>query len=164
TELNKHKNLIFSPGIYHLDRSIEIKHANSVVFGLGFATLVPDRGGAAITISHAKAVKLAGLLIDAGPQNSPVLLQVGRHRRAAAATATMAMTAVTATMTPPLARSPLAATAPTNPPRCTTSFSASAGPRRARQASAWSSMTTMSSSTTSGPGAPTTATASAGPS
>jgi hypothetical protein len=76
------KNLLLTPGIYHLDRTIEVERADTVVLGLGFATLVPDRGIAAMTVADVRGVKLAGLLIDAGPQRSPVLLQIGDdHRR-----------------------------------------------------------------------------------
>jgi len=83
--LDAGENLIFTPGIYHLDRTIEVKRPDTIVLSMGFATLVPDRGLPAMTIAGVKGVKLAGLLIDAGPQNSPVLLQVGtahdRHVR-----------------------------------------------------------------------------------
>src|ERR1043166_6480972 len=71
------KNLIFSPGIYHLDRAIEVERPDTVVLGLGFATLVPDRGTPAMTVDNGRGVKLAGRLIEAGPQRSPVLLRVG---------------------------------------------------------------------------------------
>ena len=71
------KHLILTPGIYHLDRTIEVERDDTVVLGLGFATLVPDRGIPAMTVDDVSGVKLAGLLIDAGPNNSPVLLQVG---------------------------------------------------------------------------------------
>ena len=50
---------------------------NTVVLGLGFPTLVPDNGIVAMTVADVKGVKLAGLMFDAGPVNSPVLLQVG---------------------------------------------------------------------------------------
>ena len=71
------KHLILTPGIYHLDRTLEVERDNTVVLGLGFATLVPDRGIPVMTVADVSGVKLAGLLIDAGPHNSPVLLQVG---------------------------------------------------------------------------------------
>jgi hypothetical protein len=76
--LDDGKNLIFTPGIYHLDRTIEVERADTVVLGLGFATLVPDRGIPVMKVADVKGVKLAGLLIDAGPLDSPVLLEVGR--------------------------------------------------------------------------------------
>jgi hypothetical protein len=75
--LDRGQNLIFTPGIYHLDKTIKVKRADTVVLGLGFPTLVPDDGVVAMTVADVKGVKLAGLMFDAGPVNSPVLLQVG---------------------------------------------------------------------------------------
>ena len=79
--LDDGKHLIFTPGIYHLDRTIEIERADTVVLGLGFATLVPDRRIPVMTVADVNGVKLAGLLIDAGPLGSPALLEVGRAER-----------------------------------------------------------------------------------
>ena len=75
--LARGQNLIFTPGIYHLDRTIEVKRPDTVVLGLGFPTLVPDDGVVAMSVADVEGVKLAGLLFDAGTVNSPVLLQVG---------------------------------------------------------------------------------------
>ena len=47
------------------------------MLGLGIPTLVPSSGDAAMTVADVTGVKLAGLMFDAGPANSPVLLQVG---------------------------------------------------------------------------------------
>jgi hypothetical protein len=71
------KNLILTPGIYKYSGSINVVNPDTVVLGLGYATLVPQSGTAAITVADVDGVQLAGLLIDAGPVNSPVLLQVG---------------------------------------------------------------------------------------
>ena len=71
------QNLIFVPGVYHLDRTIEVKRPDTVVLGLGFPTLISDTGAVAMSVADVKGVKLAGLLFDAGPVSSPVLLQVG---------------------------------------------------------------------------------------
>ena len=49
----------------------------AVVLGLGFATLRPVKGTAAMTTADADGIILAGLLFDAGPELSPVLLEVG---------------------------------------------------------------------------------------
>ncbi|MEV8565069.1 discoidin domain-containing protein [Streptomyces sp. NPDC051322] len=70
-------NLLFTPGIYHLDQSINVNRADTVVLGLGLATIVPDNGVTAMKVADVDGVKLAGFLIDAGPVNSQVLLQVG---------------------------------------------------------------------------------------
>ncbi len=71
------KNLLLTPGIYHLDRTIAVKRPDTIVLGLGFPTLVPDSGIIAMTVADVKGTKLAGFMIDAGPVNSPVLLRVG---------------------------------------------------------------------------------------
>jgi hypothetical protein len=75
--LDEGKHLLFTPGIYHLSDTIRVSRANTVVLGLGLATLIPDTGKAAISVADVDGVKLAGLLVDAGPVNSPVLIQVG---------------------------------------------------------------------------------------
>jgi hypothetical protein len=70
-------NVILTPGIYHLDRTLVVSHPGTVVLGLGFPTLVPDNGVVAMKVADVPGVKLSGLMFDAGPVNSPVLLQVG---------------------------------------------------------------------------------------
>ncbi|GAB2820176.1 discoidin domain-containing protein [Actinoallomurus bryophytorum] len=70
-------NLLFTPGIYHVSQSINVTRANTVVLGLGYATIIPDGGVTPMTVADVDGVKLAGLLFDAGTTNSPVLLQVG---------------------------------------------------------------------------------------
>ncbi|MFZ0771856.1 MAG: malectin domain-containing carbohydrate-binding protein [Candidatus Sulfotelmatobacter sp.] len=71
------ENLILTPGIYTYSGSINVTNANTVVLGLGYANLNPQTGTAAITVADVGGVQIAGLLIDAGPVNSPVLFQVG---------------------------------------------------------------------------------------
>ncbi len=70
-------NLIFTPGIYHVDQTVNVTKANTVVLGLGFPTIIPDGGVVPMQIADVDGVKLAGLLFDAGQTTSPVLLQVG---------------------------------------------------------------------------------------
>jgi hypothetical protein len=74
------RNLLLTPGIYRLDQSIVINRPDTVVLGLGFPTLVPTSGNAAITTANAKGIVVSGLIVDAGPVNSPVLVQVGSGR------------------------------------------------------------------------------------
>jgi hypothetical protein len=75
--LRRGKNLILTPGVYHLERTIEVTRADTVVLGLGIATLIPQHGRVAMTVGGGHGVLLSGLLFDAGPQNSPALLQIG---------------------------------------------------------------------------------------
>jgi len=71
------KDLILTPGVYDLAAPILVTRPDTVVLGLGFATLVPQHGNAAMIVSSVPGTKLSGLIIDAGPVSSKVLLQVG---------------------------------------------------------------------------------------
>jgi hypothetical protein len=75
--LGSGRNLILTPGIYHLNQSISVTRPDSVVLGLGFPTLIPTNGNVAMTTARAKGILISGIIFDAGPTNSPVLLQVG---------------------------------------------------------------------------------------
>jgi hypothetical protein len=70
-------NLVLTPGVYDLDQAIKVTHPGTVVLGQGFATLVPRRGNAALTVLPDSGVKVSGLIVDAGPVNSPVLVSAG---------------------------------------------------------------------------------------
>ncbi|HWC82165.1 MAG TPA: discoidin domain-containing protein [Pseudonocardiaceae bacterium] len=70
-------NLIITPGVYQIDQTISITRANTVVLGLGVATLVPSNGITTMTVADVDGVSISGLLFDAGTGNSPVLLQIG---------------------------------------------------------------------------------------
>ena len=76
-QLAKGKNLLLTPGIYELTDTIRVRRANTVVLGIGFATLRANNGVTAMTVADVDGVILAGLLFDAGETNSPVLLEVG---------------------------------------------------------------------------------------
>ncbi|MFE7627769.1 coagulation factor 5/8 type domain-containing protein [Streptomyces sp. NPDC057509] len=70
-------HLLFTPGVYHVDQTINIDRADTVVLGLGLATIIPDNGVTAIKVGDVDGVKLAGLLVDAGTTNSDSLIEVG---------------------------------------------------------------------------------------
>jgi hypothetical protein len=72
------KNLILTPGVYPLDQTIEITHPDTVVLGLGFPTLIPQKGRIAMrSVAGSQGVMISGILFDAGPTTSPALLQIG---------------------------------------------------------------------------------------
>ena len=71
------KNLILTPGIYKISEPIKITNENTVVLGLGYATLEPVSGNQCMTIGDVGGVKIAGVLFDAGTTKSPALLTVG---------------------------------------------------------------------------------------
>jgi hypothetical protein len=75
--LHSGRNLLLTPGVYHLDEPIAVTRPDTVVLGLGFATLIPTNGNAAMTTTRAKGIQISGVIFDAGPVNSPVLLRVG---------------------------------------------------------------------------------------
>jgi hypothetical protein len=71
------KHLLLTPGVYNLNDTLRVTRANTIVLGLGFATLRAANGLAVMTVADVDGVILAGLLFDAGTTNSPVLLEVG---------------------------------------------------------------------------------------
>jgi hypothetical protein len=76
-QLAKGKHLLLTPGIYDLTEPIRVTRPDTVVLGLGFATLRPVNGTAAMITSDVDGIVIAGLLFDAGTVSSPVLLEVG---------------------------------------------------------------------------------------
>ncbi|CAM5539489.1 RICIN domain-containing protein OS=Streptomyces microflavus OX=1919 GN=HUT09_29520 PE=4 SV=1 [Streptomyces microflavus] len=72
------KNLLFTPGVYRLNQTINVTRADTVVLGLGLATVIPENGITALDVADVDGVKIAGILIDAGTVNSPTLMQVGQ--------------------------------------------------------------------------------------
>ncbi|MFF0504581.1 coagulation factor 5/8 type domain-containing protein [Streptomyces fimicarius] len=76
-------HLLFTPGVYHVDETININRADTVALGLGLATIIPDNGVTAIKVGDVDGVKLAGLLVDAGPVNSETLIEVGPENASA---------------------------------------------------------------------------------
>jgi F5/8 type C domain len=70
-------NLLFTPGVYHVNQTINVTRADTEVLGLGYATLTADNGATAMTVADVDGVKIAGLLFDAGSTRSAALLQVG---------------------------------------------------------------------------------------
>ncbi len=81
------KNLILTPGVYTVNVSLLVSRADTVVLGLGFATLTPQHGLPAMVVTPNTGVKVSGLIFDAGPVNSPVLLSVGTPLPAAGSAA-----------------------------------------------------------------------------
>lgn len=76
-QLARGKGLILTPGIYPLAEPIRVTRPDTVVLGLGFATLKPVNGTAAMTTADVDGIIISGLLFDAGPKESPVLLEIG---------------------------------------------------------------------------------------
>jgi hypothetical protein len=75
--LRSGRYLLLTPGIYHLESSLLVTHPETIVLGLGYPTLIPDKGTPALTVSDVGGVTVGGIIFDAGPTESPALLQVG---------------------------------------------------------------------------------------
>ena len=70
-------NLFFPPGVYRLSETLKVTRPDTIVFGLGYPTLIPQGGVNAMTVADVDGVKISGILFDAGEVNTPVLLTVG---------------------------------------------------------------------------------------
>lgn len=71
------KHLMLTPGIYQLEEPLTVSLPNTIVMGLGWATIVPPEGAeAAIKIDDVDGVRLASILFDAH-HSSHNLLKVG---------------------------------------------------------------------------------------
>jgi len=77
-QLARGKHLLFTPGVYDIDRTLRVKRADTVVLGLGLATLTAIDGATPMTVADVPGVVIAGLMIDAGAVESPVLLRIGK--------------------------------------------------------------------------------------
>jgi len=81
--LNQGKHLIFTPGVYHVNEPIVVNNPNTIVYGFGYPTIVPENGVTAMKVADVDGVQLVGLLFDAGSVNSEELLQVGPENSSA---------------------------------------------------------------------------------
>lgn len=75
--LSAGKSLLLTPGIYELDAALQVKYANQMVLGMGYATLRPTKANACIETADVDGLTISGLLFDAGPEYSYTLLRVG---------------------------------------------------------------------------------------
>ena len=70
-------NVFFTPGIYHVNQTLHVTKANTVVLGIGYPTIIPDGGVNAMDVADVDGVRLKGLLFDAGTTKSDTLLTLG---------------------------------------------------------------------------------------
>jgi len=76
--LARGRNVLFTPGVYDIDRTLDVKRANTVVLGMGHATLTSARGATPMQVADAPGIVVAGLTFDAGPALSQALLRIGK--------------------------------------------------------------------------------------
>jgi F5/8 type C domain len=70
-------NLLFTPGVYNINQTINVTNPNTVVLGIGMPTLIPVGGVNTMQVADVDGVRIEGLLFDAGTTNSNALLTIG---------------------------------------------------------------------------------------
>jgi hypothetical protein len=77
SQLAAGKNLILTPGVYNVAQSIVVNRSDTVVLGMGMATLTAVNGAVPLIVGDVRGVVIAGIMIDAGTVTSPALMTVG---------------------------------------------------------------------------------------
>ena len=65
--LNQGKHILLTPGIYYAETPIQVNNANTIILGLGLATIIPGQSNteAAIKVADVDGVTIAGVILDA---------------------------------------------------------------------------------------------------
>lgn len=71
------KHLLFTPGEYLLTQTLQVDRPGTVVLGIGFPTLRSDNGQPLVKTADVDGLTIAGLFLDAGKEDSDVLMEVG---------------------------------------------------------------------------------------
>ena len=71
---------MIQPGNYYLSDTIKVNKANTVILGLGMATLISNTGKPCIEVGNVEGVRIAGILLQAGTHNTPSLLKWGSSK------------------------------------------------------------------------------------
>ncbi|GAA2242058.1 hypothetical protein GCM10010401_13650 [Rarobacter faecitabidus] len=71
------KHLLFTPGQYSVSEALNVTKPDTVILGLGLATLRPSNGNAVITVGDVSNVSLSGLMLEPTTNKSKMLVQVG---------------------------------------------------------------------------------------
>jgi hypothetical protein len=77
TALAQGCNVLFTPGVYNINQTLNVNNPNTVVLGIGMPTLIPQNGVNTMQVADVDGVRIDGLLFDAGTTNSGALLTVG---------------------------------------------------------------------------------------
>jgi hypothetical protein len=80
-QLNAGKHLLITPGMYTLSEPLHVTKPNTIILGLGLATLIPDslNSTSAIVVDDVDGVSIASLLFDAH-YSSKSLIQIGPNK------------------------------------------------------------------------------------
>lgn len=70
SKLGQGLHVVVSPGIYHLDEPLNLATPGQTLLGIGYATLVSSKQNPVITVDDVDGVRVAGLLLQAGPPDT----------------------------------------------------------------------------------------------
>lgn len=70
-------DVVLTPGQYHLTDSITVNREGACVLGIGFPTLIAENGKPCIAVGDVDDVRIAGVLLQAGPVATETLLKWG---------------------------------------------------------------------------------------
>ena len=73
------RHILFAPGIYNLEAPLHITKPNTIVMGIGYATLQIANGRGGIEIDDVDGVRLSQLLVDAG-EGSHFMVRAGLEK------------------------------------------------------------------------------------
>ncbi len=73
------KHLLLTPGIYYVDEPIVVSKKNTIVLGLGLATIIPENEEAGMIVKDVDGVTIAGIIFDTANGHTKRLLQVGEE-------------------------------------------------------------------------------------
>ena len=71
------KHLLLTPGIYKLEEPIVVNRENTLVLGMGLATLESTCGQSCLKTADKSGIKICGVLFDAGEEKAETMLEVG---------------------------------------------------------------------------------------
>ncbi len=81
-QLARGRHLLLTPGVYEIDRSLVVRRDDTVVLGMGQATLTAVRGAVPLVVDdRADGIVIAGVTVDAGTVSSPALVHIEGDRR-----------------------------------------------------------------------------------
>ncbi len=76
-QLRRGKNVILTPGVYKVTEPIHVVRPDTIILGMGLATVTPITGSAAIQVDDVPGVSISAITVDANITNSGVLVRVG---------------------------------------------------------------------------------------
>ncbi len=80
TALAEGKHLLLTPGIYKLKEALCVKNPDTIVLGIGYATLESANGNICMEIADEEGIRVGGLLFETGGTESETLLKVGEEK------------------------------------------------------------------------------------